>query len=110
MFWASSTRDAVWQPANKAAALTNASVRASVRDFCIDLFLVASIENEAVFALIAGRRRRIAGRAVDAIEAAEQDGGRIRGVGEAVIRPREILPRHRARDVGRHDHHQLGLA
>ena len=32
-----------------------------------------------------------------------------RGVGEAVVRPRQILLRDRAHDVGRHQHHQLGL-
>src|SRR3954471_11583665 len=107
MLCATSTREEVWQPPNRAAP---AKASARLSDFFIVLVLVASIENEAVFALVAGGRRRVAGRAVDLVEAAEQDGGGIGGVLETIIRPRQILPRYRACDVRRHDDHQLGLA
>src|SRR4051812_2396190 len=106
MLCATSTREEVWQPPNRAAP---AKASARLSDFFIVLFLVASIENEAVFALVAGGRRRVAGRPVDLVEAAEQDGGGIGRVLETVIRPRQVLPRHRPCDVRRHDDHQLGL-
>src|SRR6478752_7078730 len=98
MFWALSTV-ALLQPASTAATPTNARARARLRDFFIGLVLVASIENEAVFALVTRRRHRIAGRAVDLVEAAEQNSGRITRVLEAIVRTRQILPRHGARDV-----------
>src|ERR1043165_6972481 len=107
MVWATSTV-ALLQPASRADALAKASARATVRDFFIDLFLVASIKNEAVFALVAGRRRGIAGRAVDLVEAPEQDRGRVRRALEAIVRPRQILPRDSARDVRPHHHPQPG--
>src|SRR5205085_10880047 len=69
-----------------------------------------SIQDEAVLAAVFRRR---AGwtpwRTVDLVDAAEQDGGRVGRVRESVIRSREVLRRDRARDVGRHDHHQFGL-
>ena len=70
----------------------------------------ASVGDKAVGAAIAARRLRIAaGHAIDAIEIAEQLGLRIGRRGEAVIRTRQVLLRHRAHDVGRHQHHQFGL-
>src|SRR2546423_9516821 len=91
--------------------LTNARARATWLSFFIALSSSRpSIQNEAVLAVVARCRCRFAGRAVDAVEAAEQERGRIGAIREAVIRPRQILLRHRARDVRRNDHHQLGLA
>src|SRR5436309_12671309 len=93
-----------------AAMLTNARARATWLSFFIGLSSSRrSIENEAVFAVVACGRRRLAGRAVDAVEASEQDRGGIGAVGKAVVRPRQVLLRDRTRDVGRDDDHQLGL-
>src|SRR5213079_1326313 len=100
--------DGVLHPAMAAAMLTNAKARETWLSFFIGLSSSRpSIQNEAVFAVIACCRGRLSGRAVDAVEAAKQERGGIGAVGKAVIRPREVLLRHRARDVGRDDHHQL---
>src|SRR5664280_636478 len=69
-----------------------------------------SIENESVSAVVFARRRLgLAGGAVDAVEASQQHGGLIVGIGEAVVGPRQLFLRHRAHDIGRDQHHQLGL-
>src|SRR5579863_3093012 len=68
----------------------------------------ASIEDEAVFAVIGVGRRRIADP-VETVESAEQNGFGIARIGEAVVGPRQILLRHRAHHIWRHQHHQLGL-
>src|ERR1700685_1331320 len=52
-----------------------------------------SIQNEAVIAAIGMQRINRTGRtrsSIQAIETAQQIGGRIGGVGEAVVRPRQI--------------------
>src|SRR5581483_7978789 len=70
----------------------------------------ALVRDKAVGAAIALARFVAAGNAGDAIDVAEQVGLRIGCRDEAVIRTRQILLRDRAHDIGRHDHHQLGLA
>src|SRR6185295_2264392 len=101
----------VLQPASSAARLTNASARARVGSLVMGMSSSRpSVENEAVLAVVAGLRTLLARLAVDLVQAAEQVGGRIGGVGKAVVGPRQVLLRDRARDVGRHDHHQFGLA
>src|SRR4026209_2464522 len=106
-----SCSDGVLHPATTAAMLTNAKARATWLSFFIGLSSSRpSIENEAVLAVVACCRGWLARRAVDAIETAEQERGGIGAVRKAVIRPRQILLRHRARDVWRDDHHQFGLA
>src|SRR5437764_13647612 len=103
--------EAVLHPAMTAAMLTNARARATWLSFFIGLSPSRpSIQNEAVLAVVARCRCRLAGRPIDAVEAAEQEGGRVGAVGKAVIRPRQVLLRDRARDVRCNDHHQLGLA
>src|SRR5262245_53919436 len=72
----------VLQPTSRAARLTNASARARLGR----LFMLvssgprASIENEAVLAVVGRRGALAAGCAVDLVQATEQDGGRIGGV------------------------------
>ena len=60
----------------------------------------ASVGDEAIGAAIIPRRLDAAGNAVDAVDAAQQIGLRIRGAAKAVIGPRQILlapPRARRR-------------
>src|SRR3954470_4071743 len=98
---------AVLQPTSIAARLANASARATMGS----LFMILcpsscrSVENEAVLAVIDRRARRPPGvrRAVDLVQPSEQDGGRIGRIRKAVIRTRQVLLRHRACDIGRHD-------
>src|SRR5438309_5492015 len=96
----------VLQPATTAARLTKARARATLESFFMVLSLGPrpSIQDEAVFAAVLRRgAHRAARRAVDLVDAAEQHGGRIGRVREAVIRPRQILLRDGARDIWRHD-------
>src|SRR3954451_9131899 len=67
-----------------------------------------SVGDEAVGATVVLCRFSPAGHAVDAVDVAKQFGLRVRRRREAVIRPRQVLLRHRAYDIGRHDHDQLG--
>src|SRR6187431_709218 len=98
--------DVVLQPTSRAARLTNASVCARRGGF----FMASrpSIQNEAVLAVVGPRGSLAARPAVEAVQASEQNGGRIGCVGEAVVRSRQVLLGDRARDVRRDDHHQLG--
>src|SRR5690606_18711368 len=73
------------------------------------LLLSASVDDEAVAAVI-GTLRHFGAAAIDAIEPSEQDGGWVVGVGESVIRPRDLAGGCRAYRVGRDQDHQLGLA
>src|SRR3989304_2458361 len=70
-----------------------------------------SIEDESVFAVRVGRLLALGltGGAVDAVETSKQDGRRIVGIGVTVVGARQLLLRHRAHHIRRHDHHQLGL-
>src|SRR3954469_22946747 len=102
----------VLQPAMRAARLTNASARERLESFFMILSLgpAPSVQDEAVFAAVlrrsAGRTPR---RAIDLVDAAEQDGSGVGRVHKTVIRARQVLLGDGARDIWRHDHHQLGL-
>src|SRR3990170_2618834 len=75
------------------------------------LLVTRSIENETEGAAItAAQLRTPPGDAVDAAEAADQRARWIGRIGESVVRPRQVLLRHGAHDIGGDDHHQLGLA
>src|SRR5438270_7304781 len=69
----------------------------------------ASIENEAIIAAIAALAVGLARNPVNSVEVAEQDACRIAGVGKSVVGPRQVLERHRARHIGRHQDRELGL-
>src|SRR3954468_23530827 len=56
------------------------------------------------------RRLDATRNAIDTIDAAQQIGLRIGGTRKTIIRTRQIFFRHRPHDVGRYQHHQLGLA
>src|SRR5712691_105050 len=75
----------------------------------IDRLPRASIEDEAGLAMIRHFWLGLAGRAVEAIELAEQNGSRVARVGISVVRPRQVLLSHRPYDIGSDDDHQLGL-
>src|SRR6478736_4003898 len=84
--------------ARRTARLRSADGLAGV----VILLYSASIGDEANGAAVVAARLDAARYAVDAVDAAEQVGLRIGRVGEAVIRARQVLLRHRADDVGRH--------
>src|SRR5262245_2093435 len=70
-----------------------------------------SIEDEPVLAVIvvAAQRVRLAGDAVDAVEAAEENRLRIGRISKTVVRLRQLLLRHGANNVRSDEHHQLRL-
>src|SRR5262249_18302919 len=51
----------------------------------------------------------LARHAVNAIQLAKQEALRIVGVGESIIRPRQLLLRYRAHDIWSDQDHQFGL-
>src|SRR5262245_19081438 len=70
-----------------------------------------SIEDESVLAVIvvAAQCVGLAGDAVNAVEAAEENRLRISRISKAVVRLRQLLLRHGANNVRSDEHHQLGL-
>src|SRR6185437_15670948 len=91
-------------------AMRKARLRSTGILIVISLVLVpSSVRDETVGAAIVLGRLDPAGNAIDAVDAAQQVGLRIRRGGKSVIRPRQVLLRHGANDIGRHQHHQLGL-
>src|SRR5215471_3021824 len=104
----------VLQPTSSAAMLANARARATIGSFFMVVVLASrsSVDDEAVLTAVSRRARRTlrTGRAVDPIDAAHQDRGRVGRIREAIVRTRQVLLRDRTRDIRRHDHDQLGLA
>src|SRR6516225_8325316 len=71
----------------------------------------ASIGNEAVSAaIILMRLGSTAGRAIEAIDRANEVGLRIGRRRKSIVGTRQVLLRHRADHIGCHQHHELGLA
>src|ERR1700760_785337 len=69
-----------------------------------------SVGDEAEIARITGDLLDPAGDAVDPVDARQQRGFGIGSGREAVIRSRQFLLRDGPNHVGRHQHHQFGLA
>src|SRR5438445_11988835 len=92
----SATERPISAPARQRARLGSASCF----DFILGVIRPASVRNKAVGAAIIPSLLDTARNAVDAIDAAEQVGLRIRGAGKAVIGPRQVLLRYRAHHIG----------
>src|SRR5438067_514999 len=108
--WCACRRQA---PQKDRSALPPGRGRASERRYVLISswvsFVPPSVRNKAVGAAIIPSLLDTARNAVDAIDAAEQVGLRIRGAGKAVIGPRQVLLRYRAHHIGRDQNHQFGL-